>query len=76
MEEQDDSRKRASTKPPEVFRRMKRPTKGSIPDVVRNSDGHMYIVRKFKEEMKGKKILDNMVICSMRNSRVRRANQN
>jgi hypothetical protein len=45
-----------------VFRRMKRPMNGSIPDVVRNSDGHMYIVREFKEEMKGNKIPDDMVV--------------
>jgi hypothetical protein len=63
MEEQDDLRKRVPTKPPEVFRRMKRPTNGPIPNLVRNSDGDMYIVREFsKEEMRGKKIPDNMVV--------------
>jgi hypothetical protein len=62
MEEQDDSKKRAATKLPEVFRRMKRPTNGPIPDVVRNSNGDMYIVRELKEEMRGKKIPEDMVV--------------
>jgi hypothetical protein len=56
MEEQDDSRKRVPTEPPEVLRRVKRPTNGPIPKLVRNSDGDTYIVREFKEEMRGKKI--------------------
>jgi hypothetical protein len=62
MDEQEDSRKRVPAKPPEVFRRVKRPTNGPIPDVVRNSDGAMYIVREFKEEMRGTKIPDDMVV--------------
>jgi hypothetical protein len=33
-----------------------------IPGVVRNNDGHMYIMREYKEEMAGKKIPDNMVV--------------
>jgi hypothetical protein len=48
MDEQDDSKKRV----------------GLIPDVVRNSDRHMYIVREFKEEMRGKKIPDDMVVSA------------
>jgi hypothetical protein len=62
MEEQDDSKKRTGTGFSCEFRRVKRPTSGPIPDVVRNSDGHMYIVRAFKEEMRGKKIPDDMVV--------------
>jgi hypothetical protein len=67
MEEQDDSKKQARAKPTKeeldnFARRMKRPTNGPIPAVVRNSDGHMYIVREFKEEMRGKKIPDDMVV--------------
>jgi hypothetical protein len=62
MKEQDDSKRRAAIKFPDGFRSIKRPTNGPIPDVVQNSDGHMYIVREFKEEMRGKKILDNMVV--------------
>jgi hypothetical protein len=30
--------------------------------VVRNSKGHMYIVREYKDEMAGKKIPDKMVV--------------
>jgi hypothetical protein len=35
-----------------------------IPGVVRISDGHMYIVREYKEQMAGKKIPDDMVVRS------------
>jgi hypothetical protein len=62
MEEQDDLKKQAEVILPEIFRRMKQPTNGPIPDVVRKSDGHMYIVREFKKEMRGKKIPDDMVV--------------
>jgi hypothetical protein len=67
MEEQDDLKKRARAKPTkeeldEFVRSMKRPTNGPIPGVVRDSKGHMYIVREFKEEMRGKKIPDDMVV--------------
>jgi hypothetical protein len=64
MEEQDDSKKQAANKLPDVFRSIKRPTNGPIPNMVRNSDGHMYIVREFKEEMRGKKIPDDMVVSA------------
>jgi hypothetical protein len=40
-------------------------TRGGIPDVARrNSNGHMYILREYKDEMKGKKIPDGMVISA------------
>jgi hypothetical protein len=61
MEKQDDSKKQ----PPEFygpFRRVYRPTSGPILELVRNSDGHAYIVKGFKDEMKGKKIPDDMVV--------------
>jgi hypothetical protein len=72
MEEQDDSKKRVRAKPTKeeldnFVKRcksdtMKRQTNGPIPNVVQNSDRHMYIVREFKEEMRGKKIPDDMVV--------------
>jgi hypothetical protein len=62
MEEQDDSKKRSGTEVCGPFRVVKRLTSGPIPKVIRNSDGHAYIVREFKEEMRGKKIPDNMVV--------------
>jgi hypothetical protein len=62
MEEQDDLKKRAGTEFYGPFRRIKRPTSGPIPKAVRNSNGHMYIVTAFEEEMRGKKIPDKMVV--------------
>jgi hypothetical protein len=48
------------TGPP--IRCIKRKTKGEIPSAVRNSDGHMYIVREYKNGMAGKEIPDEMVV--------------
>jgi hypothetical protein len=62
MEEQNESKKRAGTGFSGEFRRVKIQTSRPIPDVVRDSNGDMYIVREFKEEMRGKKIPDDMVV--------------
>jgi hypothetical protein len=67
MDEHEDLKKRAAdestakdTGPP--IRWMKSKTNGKIPDVVRDSKGHLYIVREYKDEMKGKVIPDEMVV--------------
>jgi hypothetical protein len=62
MEEQNDSKKRSGNEFSGTLRLVKRPTSGPVPEMVRDSNGHAYIVRPFKEEMIGKKIPDDMVV--------------
>jgi hypothetical protein len=71
MEEQDDSKKRARAKPTKeeidsFIKTCKRSTPTlngqTLYDTVKNSEGNMYIMKGYKNEMQGMKIPDEMVI--------------
>jgi hypothetical protein len=67
MDEHEDSKKRAadeltvSDTGPSI-RWMKRKLNGKIPDTIRDSKGHLYIVAEYNDRMKGKVIPDNQVV--------------
>jgi hypothetical protein len=63
MGEQEDSKKQAGEKPKyPPFRWEKKKLNGKVPDIKRDSKGHLYIVAEYDDKMEGKMIPDDLVI--------------